>query len=324
MIFHNYRYSSLEAQKLLSADFKFICSSCCPIDRLQNAKSEPYYRLIEVDKQAKLNDVQVLQKKLDVQLSGGVDDDGIFDLLYQLKDMEVIRNLPSDNRKRGIATSKIVDTDVQHEVDFNLTSKTANKVHKKKAAQYAANQGNGFSISIETVDEDTVEWESDEVVVKKPKEATLPEFLRDSRVRTAEDMLREASVLGLSAGGGGIGDSMSLAEMEKLGSSSSSGNIGVTKKMDTTDSQSLEIGMTSSSASGSSSSTMVIGATTTTTIRSSSSTAAAAMAAAALARGAMEIVGAVKEEEGGIDSGGAAENETAVVEEEDDDVDWED
>mmetsp|Transcript_29932 Transcript_29932/g.28611 ORF Transcript_29932/g.28611 Transcript_29932/m.28611 type:complete len:194 (+) Transcript_29932:58-639(+) len=57
------RYSSLEAQKLLSADYKFICSSCCPTNILSKAVSQPYYRLMEIDNRNKLNDVQDLEKK---------------------------------------------------------------------------------------------------------------------------------------------------------------------------------------------------------------------------------------------------------------------
>ena len=48
-------YTQLQAQRLLSGDYKFVCSHCCPKENFRNSTSEPYYRLVEIDNRGKLN-----------------------------------------------------------------------------------------------------------------------------------------------------------------------------------------------------------------------------------------------------------------------------
>ena len=189
------RYTSLEALKLRSADYKFICSSCCPVNILSRAISEPYYRLVEIDNRNKLHDVQNLGKKMDEQLNESDEHHGIFDLLRDLKNINLIHNLPSDNRIRGIVASRVIDAEVQEEIDFKLGGKTANKVHKKLIGQQQTMMGhNGsvFSVNIESEDANSSSESRVEDQNKKPRDSSFPEFLANSRVKTADTIVRES------------------------------------------------------------------------------------------------------------------------------------
>lgn len=197
------RYSSLEAQKLLSADFKFICSSCCPVNILSRATSEAYYRLVEIDNKNKLTDVQNLEKKMDDQLNESDEHGGIFDLLRDLKNVALIHNLPSDNRIRGIVASRVIDAEVQEEIDFKLGGKTANKIHKKLIGQQQTMMGhNGGAFSVNIENDDTASSSADARLTdqnKKPRDASFPEFLSNSRVKTADSLIRESFITDDSA-----------------------------------------------------------------------------------------------------------------------------
>jgi len=214
------KYTSLDAQRYLSADFKFICPNCCPDPVLSRATSQEYFRLIEIDNRAKVTDVQLLERKFVDQLNESEHHDGIFDLLHELKDRPLIRNLPSDNRSRGIVASRIVDDQVREDVDFKLNSKVANKVIKKHVGVVQptmGHNGRAFTVNIETESSSSAAAAAAAMQqsLKRPREAGLPEFLKDSRVKTAEDMLRESFALpgdddgadaGDGAGGGGAGN----------------------------------------------------------------------------------------------------------------------
>ena len=192
------RYTSLEALKLRSADYKFICSSCCPVNILSRAISEPYYRLIEIDNRNKLNDVQNLGKKMDEQLNESDEHHGIFDLLRDLKNINLIHNLPSDNRIRGIVASRVIDAEVQEEIDFKLGAKTANKVHKKLVGQQQTMMGHNGSVFSVNIESEEASSSSDSRLAdqnKKPRDSSFPEFLANSRVKTADAIVRESFVL---------------------------------------------------------------------------------------------------------------------------------
>ena len=73
--------------------------------------------------------------------------EGVFDLLDLLKDKPLIRNLPSENRSRGIITSKVVDSEIQAEINYTLGTKDANKVHKKREIEPPT--GSMFTVNIE-------------------------------------------------------------------------------------------------------------------------------------------------------------------------------
>lgn len=195
------RYTSLEAQKLLSADFKFICSYCCPEPSLSRAISQDFFRLIEIDNRSKMNDVQQLEKKFSDQLSETEHHEGIFDLLHALRDRSLIRNLPSENRLRGIVTSRVVDVDIQDEIDYKMSSKVVNKVVKKHIGTVQptlGHNGHAFTLNIESESNQHISSSNNgqqNATQKRLREASLPEFLKESRVKTAEDLLRESFAL---------------------------------------------------------------------------------------------------------------------------------
>ena len=227
------RYTSLDAQRLLSADFKFICPNCCPEPVLSRATSEEFFRLLEIDNRDKVTDVQLLERKFIDQLNESEYHDGIFDLLHELRDRPLIRNLPSENRSRGIVASRISDDQVREDVDYKLNSKVANKVIKKHVGVVQptmGHNGRAFTVNIETESSSSAAAAAAAMQhsLKRPREAGLPEFLKDSRVKTAEDVLRESFALpgdddgadgggregggGGAAGGGGGGGGATKAD----------------------------------------------------------------------------------------------------------------
>ena len=188
------KYQQLEATKYLSLDKHFICPTCCPFDDFRNNNSEVYYRLIEVDNRASLNKYEVIADKIKEQLSRkeGLRD-GIFELLKQLKDCQLIRNLPSENRKRGINASKIVDDDVKRDL---MNTRTGNKEHIKRAGsikQYVMGQEiTGINLSIEDDSNDfdgkKRNREDNNDVDRANDYYDGMDHLRGSRVRTGHDL----------------------------------------------------------------------------------------------------------------------------------------
>jgi transcription initiation factor IIE alpha subunit len=219
------KYSSLEVQRLLSADYKFICNSCCPATNFRAAVSEPYYRLIEVDNSGKLSTLQLLERKLEEQMNKSKLHDGIFDLLGQLRDVPVGRNLPSQNISKGVRSSKITDERVVQEIKQNFeyaTGQFGSSLIKKKTQETIANGlqpsdgAGGFTINIESASEAALKHQeqqqyddygtlhttavgsegagrlhTNDAELKK----SLPFFLRDSRVEGAQEMLRSVKSL---------------------------------------------------------------------------------------------------------------------------------
>lgn len=152
------KYGALEAQRLLSADMKFICNNCCPANNFRATISEAYYRLVEVDNTGKLSKLQLLERKMEEQMNKSKLHDGIFELLAQLRDVPLSHNLPSLNISRGVRSSKITDDRVAQEIKQNFeyaTGQFGSSRVKPKTQEVIAGgmQGNGrteFNISIET------------------------------------------------------------------------------------------------------------------------------------------------------------------------------
>jgi hypothetical protein len=148
---------------------------------------------MEVDNIASLKKYEVIAEKVKDQLSKkeGLRD-GIFELLKQLKDCQLIRNLPSENRKRGINASKIVDDDVKRDI---LNTRTTNKEHIKRAGtikQYVMGQeisGINLSIDDDSNDFDGKKRNREESGVDRANEYYEGmDHLRGSRVRTGHDL----------------------------------------------------------------------------------------------------------------------------------------
>jgi hypothetical protein len=109
----------------------------------------------------------------------------------------LLRNLPSENRLRGIEASRIHDQDVQDEVDYHLNTKVANKVHKKNVGVVQTTMANGraFTVNIDVGSSSSSAGANGQNPLKRPRDTSVPEFLKESRVKTAEDVLRESFAL---------------------------------------------------------------------------------------------------------------------------------
>jgi hypothetical protein len=112
----NTRFSTLEAQKLITKDMKRACPHCCPLDEISKVVSKDSFRLFEVNLKNNNLDILSLQEKFKEQLSESDDHDGIFELLAKLKDQPLLRNLPKDNIDHGLYSSIITDSDTKLEI----------------------------------------------------------------------------------------------------------------------------------------------------------------------------------------------------------------
>jgi transcription initiation factor IIE alpha subunit len=176
------RYSELDAQTLRSKDFKFICPHCCPQDDFKNTMSQKYFTLELHDTGGQLTEVQKLERKMDDQFSASDYHEGIYDLLQDLRNENIIRNLPSENIKRGLMTSKVTDEDVQLRIEENASTTG----RKRKA-----DDGPTDEYSVHIVDDTearTLQAEAqaiiafDETQRALKKQQSLPAFLQGSRI----------------------------------------------------------------------------------------------------------------------------------------------
>jgi len=194
------KYNDIDVVMLMSRDYKFICPDCCPDCITYSAiDSEPHYTLVTVDNRGKQSEIQILRDKVNKQLCElPGSHDGIFEILSELKDKELMRNLPSENIKRGYRASKIVDEVIKNEVDLNLNAKFGPRAHKDRAVemkQYVM----GVQIdSINVVndsnvhDRPTLTLKQNIVNLPNNREVdNVPEFLRISGVKKVEDIIKE-------------------------------------------------------------------------------------------------------------------------------------
>ncbi len=210
--------SSLQAMRLRSKDGKFVCSHCCPIDNIREYCSEAYYTLVEVSNQGKLDTVQHLDQKMQQQLHRSRDREGIFTLLSKLgKFAPLPHNKPSENISSGVRNSAVVDADeiaaIEQNQQFangehgssNIRKKAANVISSRAAAEGAHHAE--FSISIET-EEDAEASRARQLSAAQISDragnepsgiagraTNLPEFLQNSRVVGAANILRAAEAI---------------------------------------------------------------------------------------------------------------------------------
>jgi hypothetical protein len=71
--------------KYRSLDGKFICPDCCPDFDYRRTQSQEAFRLVSFDNSSKRGQVQLLEKKINEQLSATNDHEGILKLLDELK-----------------------------------------------------------------------------------------------------------------------------------------------------------------------------------------------------------------------------------------------
>jgi transcription initiation factor IIE alpha subunit len=147
------KYTELQAQRLISKDYKFICAHCCPSNDFKNTMSQPYFTLTELDTSQQLNEIQKLERKMTTQWTQSEDHDGIFDLLSELRNEHLIRNLPSENIKRGLMTSRVTDEEVLQRIEENSSSLgRKRKVTAEMTGGVGVGLGGGFSVEVADVD----------------------------------------------------------------------------------------------------------------------------------------------------------------------------
>lgn len=204
------KYTSLEASKMLSSDYKFICSSCCPDFDLSRAVSQPSFRLKEIDCRGEVSEVQKLERKLKEQFTRTVDHEGIREMLNELKDVTLSRNKPSDNMRRGIRTSDVSSSEIVSEIKDIIVTKTT----AKQAVDIKDRHFNLLSTRIDGT-EKVIETSripkpmmtsndassSDSTVkpslppVKRIRESDLPDFLNTSGVKGSDQILLQVESL---------------------------------------------------------------------------------------------------------------------------------
>jgi transcription initiation factor IIE alpha subunit len=239
------KYSSLEVQRLRAGDYKFICSNCFQGNDFRSLKqTEPYYRLVEVDNRKEVKKLQSMHTKLEQQLNYqkidvlAIDEkihgrslssqhqsqqqlkeevilhEGVYELLGQLRDVVLPRNLPSENIKKGHVSSVIIDKEMAQEITYNLDAakngkygSQMKKKHLDNVKQQLTTGGGVFanpafditiledgaessfkSSSVSSDIRGTLAVNQNEEQAKK-YEASLPEFLRKSGVAGAEKVL---------------------------------------------------------------------------------------------------------------------------------------
>ena len=147
-------------------------------------------------------DIKSLREKFNQQLSQSDDHDGIFDLLADLKDKPLLRNLPSENYGRGNVTSRVLDVETKTEIEEALRQKT--KGLKASTMAQAAAKRNVNEINVEFVSHHSTSIvaggssssssssSNQDGTMHLPTEkktkldSTLPEFLVDSRVKGSQ------------------------------------------------------------------------------------------------------------------------------------------
>jgi transcription initiation factor IIE alpha subunit len=208
------KYSSLQAMKQRSADFKFVCTNCCPDYDVSKTISQPSFRLRDVDNRGKLSDVQKLERKMKEQLSRSTDHDGILEMLEELKNVPLSRNKPSTNIRRGIRTSRVKDDDVATEINELITSKAPSKSTtdiKEKHFNLLSTRIDGTSKVVEAkpsasdvpVIVANLESKEDEVdiqAIKRMRQADMPVFLHESGVKGSSAIMQEVHELHLQRG----------------------------------------------------------------------------------------------------------------------------
>jgi len=122
--------NSLEAQRCKSKDYKFICSSCCPHENFRELIAEPYYRLVPLDIDTKVKTAKSIKTRLSQMLQSSPEHDGIYDLLRELKDAPLKRNLPSENMSKGFRASEVKDEDSKLAIAENLGRQVLGKKNR--------------------------------------------------------------------------------------------------------------------------------------------------------------------------------------------------
>lgn len=205
-------YTILEAIPMQCKDGYFACSNCWLYDDFISMPSDARSRLSPMDTSHKLDDISELQRKFDFQMKNVIDE-----LLLELKDKPLPRNLPSENIKHG---------HVKHDLSmFTERERNDIKVNYSRTAEVKGS-GTGSTLGKRGLDrllnvDDNVKVEDEiEVEIRDTNDqsslyilstayegslstttpdviddATIPEFLRNSRVSGAKETLLKVDQL---------------------------------------------------------------------------------------------------------------------------------
>ena len=225
-----------EAMLCKSKDYKFICSVCCPYDDFRQRPAEPSYTLQSEDNSDRISDADNLKIKVDEALNANDLHEGILELLAELKDTSLTRNLPSDNMSLGIRNTTVDDEDVENAIKSNTRRAVSGKKGRFVVASEAAEHGDGKQKFELNLDEDVDEGRNSLVKIAKMEAATEaaaaagtgdePDAARDKSLGILPEFLSRSGVYGsnaaynitsLNAGSGGISGAPGLTNSGEEG-----------------------------------------------------------------------------------------------------------
>ena len=182
----NSRFTELESMKLRTKDNKRACPHCCPSNStFASIVSEDSFRLREADMKDTNQSVRLMQEKFKDQLSQSSDHEGILNILAELKDVPLLKNLPSDNIDRGLLTSKVSDAEQKHEMDeaTKLKYKHTKGIAPQALSERQSESG-GLKIQIVSNNDNGTNRITSSSSDAAPK--SIPDFLLNSGVRGSE------------------------------------------------------------------------------------------------------------------------------------------
>ena len=213
----------IEAMLCKSKDHKFICTTCCPYDDFRQRQAEFSFTLQSEDNADRISDADNLKMKVDEALNESDLHEGILELLSQLKDVSLTRNLPSDNMSLGIKNTKVDDEDVENAIKSNTRRAVSGKKGRFVVSTEAAEHGDGKQKFDLNLNEDEEETNPNSLARAARAEAEaqavaaggndVEDVMRDKALGILPDFLDRSGVYGsssaygiksLNASGGGI------------------------------------------------------------------------------------------------------------------------
>ena len=230
-----------EAMLCKSKDYKFICTVCCPYDDFRQRPAEASYILQSEDNSDRISDADNLKNKVDEALNASDLHEGILELLAELKDVPLTRNLPSDNMSLGIKNTTIDDEDMENAIKSNTRRAVSGKKGRFVVATEAAEHGDGKQKFDLNLDEDMDEGHNSLAKIARIEAAAEaeaaaaaeigdggPDSKRDKSLGILPEFLSRSGVYGsdaaygiqsLNAGLGGISGVAGVAAGEGEGGS---------------------------------------------------------------------------------------------------------
>lgn len=204
--------TSLDAQRCKSKDYKFICAACCPYENFRELFAETFYRLVPLDVDVKVKNAKSLKTRLLQALQASDEHEGIFDLLRELKDAPLKRNLPSENMSKGFRASEVRDEESQQAILENLGRPVLSKKNRFLISDTVV-QKESIGVSLEETDNSIVVSSSTlsggmsdgsmENTKRMKVDSLMPDFLSRSGVHGAASIAQLASLQALQGRGGG-------------------------------------------------------------------------------------------------------------------------